>query len=101
MRKTEKPIEDSEDVRDEAFLLQHSRSPRSSAAVTFDQMREELVKMLELARAGSKAVDPTARAFSSGHAAGLEDAIKILDRALRAEQAARIKAAAQGKEGPR
>ena len=80
MRKTEKPIEDSQDGRDEAFLVQHSRPPRSSATVTLDQVREELVKRLELARAGSKAVDPTARAFASGHAAGLEDAIKLLDQ---------------------
>ena len=65
--------------------------------MTLDQVREQLVRRLELARAGSKAVDPTARAFSSGHAAGLEDAIKLLDQVLQAEASARIKAAAQGK----
>ena len=64
--------------------------------MTLDQVREELVKRLELARAGGKAVDPAARAFSSGHAAGLEDAIKLLDQVLQAEASARIKAAAQG-----
>jgi hypothetical protein len=95
-----KPIENSQDVQDEAFLRRCS-SRSSSAAVTLDQVREELVRLLELATAGAKAVDPAARAFSSGHAAGLEDAIKVLDRALPAEQTARIKAAAQGKEGLR
>ena len=65
--------------------------------MTLDQVREELVKRLELAREGSKAVDPTARAFSSGHAAGLEDAIKLLDQILQAEASARIKEAGRGK----
>ena len=101
MRKTEKPIEDSQDGRDEAFLMQHSRPPRSSATVTLDQVREQLVKMLAVSREGSKAVDPTAQAFASGHAAGLEDAIKLLDQVLQAEASARLKAAAQGKEGLR
>jgi hypothetical protein len=62
--------------------------------VNLDLVREELAKMLEVSRAGSKAVDPVARAFSSGHATGIEDAIKILDRALQAERTERIKAAA-------
>jgi hypothetical protein len=56
--------------------------------MTLDQVREELVKMLKLARAGSKAVDPTARAFASGHAAGLEDAIKLINSVLQAKHAA-------------
>ncbi len=42
-------------------------------------------------------MDPTARTFSSSVAAGLEDAIKLIDKALQAEQAARIKAASQGR----
>jgi hypothetical protein len=99
MHKTEKPIEDSQDAKDDAFLVQHSRPARSSAAVTLDQVREELAKRLELARAESKAVDPTARAFASGHAAGLEDAIKLIDIFVQVEASARIKAAAQDK-GP-
>jgi hypothetical protein len=90
MRKTEKPIKNPQDVRDETFLQQHSSQSRSAAA-NLDQMRTELVKLLELARAGSKAVGPTARAFSSGHSAGLQEAIKIIDRALQADQAARIR----------
>jgi hypothetical protein len=95
MRETKKQIEDSQDVRDEAFLQQHS-SRSSSAEVTLDQVREQLAKMLEIARAETKAVDPTARTFAAGHAAGLEDAIKLIDKVLQAEQAARIKAAAPG-----
>ena len=58
MRETKKPIEDSQDAKDEAFLVQHS-SRSSSAAVTLDQVREELSAMLDSARAGSKAVEPT------------------------------------------
>ena len=56
--------------------------------------------MLELARVGSKAIDPSARAFASGHAAGLEDAIKLLDQVLQTKASARIKAAAQGTPYP-
>lgn len=97
MHKTEKPIEDLQDVRDEAFLLQHSQSPRSSAAVSLDQVREQLVRLLELAQAGREAVDPIAHSFESGRVTGLEDAIKLIDKALQAEAAARIKAAAQGR----
>jgi hypothetical protein len=47
-----KPIENSQDVQDEAFLRRCS-SQSSSAAVTLDQVREELVRLLELARAGA------------------------------------------------
>ncbi|MGO9413477.1 MAG: hypothetical protein ACLQCB_22340 [Spirochaetia bacterium] len=65
--------------------------------MTLDQVREELGRMLETARIGSIAVDPTARAFASGHTAGIEDAIKLIDKALQAEQVARIKAATQGR----
>ncbi|MGA2641089.1 MAG: hypothetical protein ABSG21_09310 [Spirochaetia bacterium] len=50
----------------------------------------------ELARAGAKATDPGARAFSLGHAEGLGDALKLVDKALQAQTAARIKAAATG-----
>jgi hypothetical protein len=67
--------------------------------MTLDQVREELAKMLDLSRIGSKAVDPTARTWAGGRVTGLEDAIKLIDKDLQAEQAARIKAAAQGKEG--
>jgi hypothetical protein len=98
MHKTEKPIEDSQDARDEAFLVQYSRPARSSAAVTLDHVREELGKMLELSQKSTKAVDPIARSFESGRVTGLEDAIKLIDKVLQAEQAARIKTAEQGKE---
>jgi hypothetical protein len=94
MRKSEKSSEILQDVRDETFLRQHS-SQSSGAAVSLDEMRRELVRLLELARAGSKAIDPTARAFSSGHSAGLQDAIRIIDRALQAEP---VKPAVQGKK---
>jgi hypothetical protein len=100
MRETKKPIEDPQDGRDEAFLLRHS--PRSNrAAVTLDQVREELVKMLAVSREGAKAVDPTARSFESGRVTGLEDAVRLIDKALQAEASARIKAAIQGEEGLR
>jgi hypothetical protein len=101
MRKTKKPIEDLQDVRDEAFLQQHSQLPRRSTAVTLDQVREALAKLLEVAQAGMKAVDPTARAFASGQTAGLEDAIKVIDRALQEDRTARIKAAARDRDSPR
>ena len=99
MRETKKPVEDSQDVRDETFLLQHSSRPGSTSSL--DKVHEELSKLLELARAGTKAIDPTARAFASGQTAGLEEAIKIIDRALQAERAARIKAIVQGRDSPR
>lgn len=65
--------------------------------MTFDQVRDELAKGLELAQAGTKAIDPVARAFSLGSASGLEEALALIDKALQEEQAARIKAAATGK----
>ena len=67
------------------------------AALALGQVREKLVRLLELAKTGTKAADPAAQAFSSGHAAGLEDAIKLLDKVLLAEARARMKAAARGK----
>ena len=67
--------------------------------MTGDQVREQLVKMLAVSREGTKVVDPMARAFSSGRATGIEDALKL--KVLQAEQAARIKAAAQRKERQR
>jgi hypothetical protein len=66
--------------------------------MTLDQVREGLAKILEISRAGSKAVDPTARTWASGRVTGLEDALKLIDRILQAEASARIKAAVQGKE---
>lgn len=66
--------------------------------MTADQIREELVKMLAVSREGTKAVDPTARGFESGRATGIEDAIKLIDEALQADNVARIKAAAQGRK---
>ena len=78
-------------------MIDKSRSSQTAggslhggAAVTLDQVRAELAKMLELARAGEKAVDPTARAFSSGRATGIEDAIKLINKVLQAEHAKRI-----------
>lgn len=96
MHKTEKPTEDSQDGRDEAFLLQHSSRPSTGS---LDQVREELVKMLELSRTGEKAVDPIARSFASGRVSGIESALKLIDKALQAEASARIRAAAQGGKG--
>jgi hypothetical protein len=96
MRETKKDLQDG---RDEAFLLRHSPQ-RYLTAVTLDQVREELVKMLAVSREGTKAVDPTARSFESGRVTGIEDAVKLIDKALQAEQTARIKAAAQGKAWP-
>ena len=60
----------------------------------------ELVKLLAVSRKDEKAADPTASALSSGYVAGLEDAIKLIDKALQAEASARIEAAAQGKTQP-
>jgi hypothetical protein len=88
-----KTIEDSQDVRDETFLLQHSARP--SRIVSLDQARDEIVASLEMSRVGSKAVDPVARSFSMGRISGLEEALRILNKALQAEHAARIRAAAQ------
>ena len=68
--------------------------------MTLEQVRDELVKLLAVSRKGEKAADPTASAWSSGYVAGLEDAIKLIDKALQAEASARIKAAAQGKTQP-
>jgi hypothetical protein len=97
MRETKKDLQDG---RDEAFLLRHS--PRSNrAAVTLDQVREELVKMLGVSREGTKAVDPTARTFELGRVTGIEDALKLIDKALQAAASARIKATVQGEEGLR
>ncbi|MGO9307604.1 MAG: hypothetical protein ACLQDL_01115 [Spirochaetia bacterium] len=98
MRRTKKPTEDSQDVQDEAFLRQHSPHP-STVAISLGQVREELVKELELARAGAKAVDPTARAFSLGTVSGIEGALKLIEKALQMERAERITAAATGHEG--
>ena len=95
MRNIKKP-EDSQDVQDEAFLRQHSPHP-SWATMSLDQVREKLVKELELAQAGAEAGDQVARAFSLGGAAALRDALKLLDQVLPEQQAARIKAAASGK----
>ena len=65
--------------------------------MAFDQVRKELVKMLAVSREGTRAVDPTAKTWASGHAAALEDAITVIDKALQAERTAQLKAAAQGR----
>jgi hypothetical protein len=54
--------------------------------VTITQVREELVKMLRIARVKENAEE---------YAAGLADAIEIIDRALGSDQAIRNKAAAE------
>ena len=64
MRETKKPVEDLQDVRDETFLLQHSSRPSNTTSL--DKVYQELSKLLDKARVGTKAADPTARAFSSG-----------------------------------
>ena len=53
--------------------------------MTLEQVREELAKRIKVAQAGTKATDPTDRAFASGHATGLEDAIKMLDKVLKSQ----------------
>lgn len=63
-------------------------------------MREQLAKRLELAQAREKAVDQRAVEFNSGRASALQDALKLIDKAIQAEQAARIKEAAQGRARP-
>ena len=88
-------MENSQDVRDDAFLRQHS--PRSSsAAMPLDQVREELAAALETSKAGTKAVDPEARTFALGRVSALEEAIRLIDKALQQQASARIKAAATG-----
>jgi len=67
-------------------------SMKQSDSVTLDHVREELAKMLELSRTSAKAVDPTARTWAGGRVTGLEDAIKLIDQVLLAEQEARLKA---------
>jgi hypothetical protein len=96
MRRIKKPIEDSQDVKDEAFLRQYSPRP-SSAAISLDQVREELAAALETARAGTKAVDREARTFALGRVSALEEAIRLMDKALQDQASAQIKAAATGK----
>jgi hypothetical protein len=54
MRNTEKPM-DSQDARDEVFLLKHSSRP---STVSLAQVREQLVKRPEIARAESKGGRP-------------------------------------------
>lgn len=62
-----------------------------------ENIRSDLVSLLESAQAGTKAIDPIAHSFESERVTGLEDAIKLIDKALHAERAARIKAAVQGR----
>jgi len=69
--------------------------------MTFDQVREELVKMLKISRAGEKSVDMETQAFNSARATGLEDAIELIDKVLEGELAAYAKGASQGREGER
>jgi len=51
----------------------------------FNQVREELVAALGLSYVGKKAADPTAKTFSMGRISGLEEALRILDRAIQGE----------------
>lgn len=95
-RETKKPLKALQEGRDETFLLQHS-SRSSSAAVTTDQIREELARLLETSEAGTKAVDQQARALALGRVSGLEEAIRLIDKAVQEQASARIKAAATGK----
>jgi len=50
-----------------------------------EQVRVELITALGLSRVGKKAVDPVAKTFSMGRISGLEEALRILDRAIQAE----------------
>jgi hypothetical protein len=54
--------------------------------LTIDHIRMELMKLLELSRSGKGAVDPAARAFASGYAAGLVNAMKVIERALQVQE---------------
>ena len=90
-----KPTQSSQDVQDEAFLRRCS--PRSSsAAVTLDPVREELAAALETSKAGTKAVDREARTFALGRVSALEEAIRIIDKALQEQASARTKVAVTG-----
>jgi hypothetical protein len=68
--------------------------------MTLDQVRTELAKRLEIAQEGKQAMDPVAQAFASGHAAGLEDALKLIDKALFDYESERLRALSQGKAPP-
>ena len=52
---------------------------------------------LESAEKGSWAVDPTARAFNSGHAEGLREALRLVRELIREEIAWRLHKAARDK----
>ena len=66
--------------------------------VTLDEIRLQVFSALEVSRAGIKAIDPVARAFSEGRASGLSDALHIVDKALQEARAERIKSAQQSKQ---
>jgi hypothetical protein len=95
IHRIKKPTEDSQDTKDEAFLRQHSPRP-GSAATNLDQIRVELTVALETARTGTQAVDRDARAFALGRVSALEEAIRLIDKALQDQASARTKAATTG-----
>ena len=66
--------------------------------MTLDEIRDQIFSALEMSRAGLKAVDPVARAFSEGRVSGLDDALRIIDKALQVVRAERTKAIASGKD---
>ena len=63
-----------------------------------NQVRDQLVSSLAMSRVGAKAIDPVARSFSMGRVSGFEEALRILDQAIQADQVARIKTASLGKD---
>jgi hypothetical protein len=64
--------------------------------MTIHHIHAELMKLLELSRSGKGAVDPAARAFTSGYAAGLVNAMRVIERALQEDLEARSPAKPSG-----
>ncbi len=50
--------------------------------MTLDQARAELAKRLQIARQAEQATDLRSQAFASGHAAGLDYALELIDKVL-------------------
>jgi hypothetical protein len=88
-----KPRDDSQDLGDEVLREYASHS-------SLGQVREKLCKLLSLATAGEKTGNPTARSWSAGNAAGIETAIKLIDKALIGEASVRVGAIDPGKSRP-
>ena len=85
-KKTEfKPWTDPELADQVAASLARSRPDERltvGVPLSLDQVREELVIMLASARTGANAADRMAKAFASGRASALTDALELLGQAL-------------------